>query len=375
MRSPAFVTRAVAIANVIVVAAALLSLQSMSGQDPPVSHPVTKPRPKTGPTAAPATTPAVPPQVQALPSVGPPEPVTATPESARRVKANELGLVPVIMYHRIIAKRYASIDRTPAAIRAELVRLAKEGYVPVTAREFVRGEINIPAGAHPVVLTFDDGHESHFALDERGMPAKDTAVAIIYDVAKKYPDFRPVATFWINSRPFGLKDRKRQEQAVRWLVERGFEVGNHTWSHPDLRAIPPKRAREQIARGERQLHQLGVTDSETFALPFGSRPRGKTSKTGKWNGTRYDYKGVFLAGAEPSLSPHHKKLDRGAIQRIQSNGKRGECRRWCSRYWLDWLAKHPDQRYTADGDPARISIPRKLQGNIAVKGSQQVNAY
>ena len=134
-----------------------------------------------------------------LPSADLPPPIPATVEFARQVKANEAGLVPVLMYHRIVKKRLASIDRTPSQLRQELEKLAKNDYVPITAQEFVTGNIDIPAGKHPVVLTFDDGHSGHFALDADGMPAKDTAVGIIYQVARKYPGFRPVATFWVTA--------------------------------------------------------------------------------------------------------------------------------------------------------------------------------
>ncbi|WP_433215311.1 polysaccharide deacetylase family protein [Microtetraspora malaysiensis] len=306
----------------------------------------------------------------------PPPPVVATVESARAVGANELGLVPVIMYHRLLKKRIASIDRTPAQLRAELVKLAKAGYVPVTAAEFVSGRIDIPAGAHPVVLTFDDGHPSHFALDADGRPKRDTAVGVIYEVAEKYPDFRPVATFWVNRAPFGLPDRAQQEAAVKWLVDHGFEVANHTYTHPDLRRLSTKGAAEQIVRQERLLKKLGAPPSTTMALPYGSRPRkAKIAREGKWDGTRYRFDGVFLAGAEPSVPPYAKSFDSTAIWRIQSNGKQGECRRWCSAYWLEWLNEHPKERYTSDGDPEHISIPKRLRGNIISKAAKKVIAY
>ncbi|MEU8249195.1 polysaccharide deacetylase family protein [Nonomuraea sp. NPDC048916] len=310
------------------------------------------------------------------PSDDRPPGVVATPEFARQVKANEAGLVPVLMYHRILKKRHASIDRTPEQFMRELERLAKRGYAPITAREFVTGDIRVPAGRFPVVLTFDDGHESHFGLDASGNPRPDTAVGMILDVARRYPSFRPVATFWVNREPFGLRDKRQQAAAVRWLTDHGFEVANHTWSHPNLAAVPKKRVREQIVRLERLLRKLGAGPSTTMALPYGMLPRPKKlARGGTWDGTTYDFSGVFLAGAEPSVSPYAKKFDRGAIQRIQSNGKKGECRKWCSQFWLEWLDRHPGERYVSDGDPDRISVPRKLRGNIDPKRRGQVITY
>lgn len=349
--------RVIGAANLAVIMTALAALLVMPGEDA---------RPRAPQRAAP------PPPAPPSPS----PPVRATPESARRVKANELGLVPVIMYHRIVKKRQAAIDRTPGQLRRELERLARSGYVPVTAAEFVTGRMDIPAGAHPVVLTFDDGHPSHFALDAAGLPAPETAVGILYDVARRHPGFRPVATFWVNREPFGLRDPAEQRRAVRWLVERGFEVANHTYAHPDLRRLGTKQVREQIARQERLLLEWGAGPSVTLALPYGSMPvKRAAARKGKWRDVRYEFAGVFLAGAEPSVSPFAKDFDRHAIQRIQSNGRKGECRKWCSEYWLGWLERHPGRRYTSDGDPQRVSIPKRLRGNISAKVGKRLVVY
>src|SRR4051812_16339114 len=84
-----------------------------------------------------------------VPSVSHPAAQLTAAESARKVKANEAGMIPVIMYHRLLPKRRASIDRTPKQLRAELERLVREKYVPITAAEFVSGKFNVPAGTHP----------------------------------------------------------------------------------------------------------------------------------------------------------------------------------------------------------------------------------
>ncbi|MFF5204470.1 polysaccharide deacetylase family protein [Streptosporangium sp. NPDC000396] len=362
------------LANIVVVVAGVVALSVLPTAVVPPASPLAGAATSTA-TGAPEGNPSPSPQAD-LPSADLPPPVPATPESARQVKANEVGAVPVLMYHRIMKKRLASIDRTPSQVRKEMEKLARNGYVPITAREFVTGKIDIPAGKHPVVLTFDDGHASHFALDDGGTPVKDTAVGIIYEVARKYPGFRPVATFWVNRHPFGLQGEQDQARAVQWLTSHGFEVANHTWSHPYLPGLSKKRVAEQIVRVERLLKKLGGGPSDTLALPFGAMPRKKsTVQAGGWRGDRFAFKGVFLAGAQPSSSPFAKDYDWRAIQRIQSNGKKGECRKWCSQYWLEWLGKHPERRYTADGDPGQISVPQGLRGNIDPRWKQRINAY
>jgi len=370
--SPAL-SRGAAIANVAIMIIALLVVPRPGAPDGAAgARPAPTVRGGVGGAASPAP---------ARATEGPPgEPARtpATVESARRVRANELGLVPVLMYHRIVRKRTSSLDRTPKQLRKELERLAREGYVPVTAAEYVRGRIDIPAGAHPVVLTFDDGSPGHFAFDASGEPHPDTAVGVLLDVARRHPGFRPVATFWVNREPFGLTDPITQEHAVTWLVRHGFEVANHTYGHADLRRLSRRRIEKEIARQERLLARLGAPPSATFALPYGNLPGRKNRRAthrGSWKGTRYDFSGVFLAGAEPALSPHSKDFAPYQIPRIQANGKGGECRRWCSAYWLEWLRRHPSRRYTADGDPDHISVPKQLQGNITEKRAKRILAY
>jgi peptidoglycan/xylan/chitin deacetylase (PgdA/CDA1 family) len=278
--------------------------------------------------------------------------------TARQVKANELGQIPVIMYHRIADKPSSSLDRTPGQFRAELNRLAKEGYVPITAAEFVRGWINVPAGRHPVVLTFDDGTAGHFALDAQGAPKPGTAVGIMLEVARKHPGFRPVATFYVNAEPFQLG--AGAGAGLKWLLDRGFEIGNHTYSHSDLSRLSKDKVQREIGRNEAMIVGLTGRHTTTLAYPFGSVPE-KSSWAEKKDG-EYAFHGIFLAGWRPSASPFATEFDAQAIMRVQSQGKIAEndCKRYCSAAWLDWLRDHPAERYVSDGDPGTIAFPAAL---------------
>ena len=78
----------------------------------------------------------------------------------------EGGLVPVLMYHRIVSPIPAGDDyaRTPAQFRADLARLDREGYTTYRDGRPGAGRIDVPAGRTPVVLTFDDSSESQFGM-------------------------------------------------------------------------------------------------------------------------------------------------------------------------------------------------------------------
>jgi peptidoglycan/xylan/chitin deacetylase (PgdA/CDA1 family) len=275
--------------------------------------------------------------------------------AAAKVKANELGQVPVLMYHRIIKNPATDDDRTPEQFRADLDRLARDGYVPVTAAEFVTGKMDIPAGKHPVVLTFDDSSPSQLTLDEMGQPAPGTVVALLREAAARHPGFRPVATFYVTRDMFGKSLKEEQAQMLLWLKDNGFDIGNHTRDHLNLRGRPKKDVEEQIGSIAKEVGELAAIKPVTIALPYGNQP-----STKQWaaRGDGYDHKGVFLAGYTPAASPFSRSFDPLGIPRIKAMDKKGDCAQFCSTAWLDWLKSNPDMRYTSDGDVKTVAFPK-----------------
>ncbi|MDF5758544.1 polysaccharide deacetylase family protein [Spongiactinospora sp. TRM90649] len=308
----------------------------------------------------------------AVKAVSPQEAKQAKAAAAAKVKANELGQVPVLMYHRVVPKPETSDDRTPAQFRAELERLASEDYVPITAAEYATGKIGIPAGKHPVVLTFDDSSPSQVTLDGMGVPAPDTALGILLDVAAKKPGFRPVATFYVTGDMFGKERPDEQTQIMTWLHEHGFDLGNHTRDHLNLRGKSKEQVNKEIAAGHQVVKGRIPFDPVTLALPYGNQPNTKAwALRGAANGTRYSYGGVFLAGYTPAASPFSTDFDPMGIPRIKSQEKKGDCVKFCSTAWLDWLKAHPDERFTSDGDIRTVAYPKFK----AAFGAKRYSAY
>nr|BFE35320.1 polysaccharide deacetylase family protein [Actinomadura rugatobispora] len=302
--------------------------------------------------------------------VGPLRP--ATPAAAA-VQANELGQVPVLMYHRIVEKPTLALDRTVKEFREELVRLARGGYVPITAGEFVTGRINVPAGRHPVVLTFDDSTPEQFSLDPQGRPKPGTAVAILQEVARQHPGFRPTATFYLNKELFGLASQ--EAAGLRWLTQNGFELGNHTLTHRDLSTLSRKEVEKEIGDVEAKIVSLTGAHTATLAYPFGSEPD-KRSWAEKKDGS-YAFRGIFLAGWKPSESPFDTEFDRLAVARVRSEGKikENDCTRYCSTAWLEELDRNPATRYTSDGDPNTITFPKSEEDRLVKELRGQGRIY
>lgn len=314
------------------------------------------------PAAAPATS--------ARPAV---ESSAEAPDPAE-VGANELGLVPILMYHRLVERPESVYDRTPAAFRAELERLVVEGYVPVTPTEYATGRIDIPAGRHPVVLTFDDGDPTQFALGPDGQPVPGTAVAILLEVAARNPGFRPVAGMYVNAAPFGSADGSG---VLPWLRDHGFEIGNHTRDHTNLSTVGDAEVQEAIAQGQREIQRVLPDQPVTsLALPFGAAPaNGALAGRGTVGGTSYEHACVLLVGAGPAPSPYTTDFDPLATPRIRSQDTTGEDGQYGSAAWLDKLAADPASRYTSDGVPERISHPAAAGGNVAPAFADRATAY
>jgi peptidoglycan/xylan/chitin deacetylase (PgdA/CDA1 family) len=292
-----------------------------------------------------------PPQQAPAPAVPAREPVVVPAKaSAKDVQANELGQIPVLMYHRLSAAPKSVYDRTPEDFRAELESLASQGYVPITAADLATRHIDLPAGKHPVVLTFDDGDPSTLHLTAAGEPADLTAVSILLQVARAHPGFTPVASMYVNENPFGDGPR-----ALTWLRGHGFEVGNHTREHTDLRSVTADVAQSAIADEDRIIRgALPGYAPATLALPYGSHPRTKELSL---RGQGYDYAAALLVGANPAPSPYSPKYDPVSVPRIRSQGPDGKDATYGSTVWLDKLARTPGLRYTSDGDPAILSYP------------------
>ena len=298
-------------------------------------------------------------------------PATAT----ATLTPNELGEVPVLMYHQIRADGGGDYDLTPKQFRAELARLWREGYWPVRAEDLVKHQLNVPAGKTPVVMTFDDSTKEQLFLDASGDIKPDTAIGIMLAFQKKHPRFPLAGTFFVNREPFaGVSEGP---QLLRWLDEHGFEIANHTKDHIPLNTLSSTEAQRQLALGQKvitdAIPDAKVTD---FALPLGAWPTPrKLAWRGSWGGIDYKIDGVFEVGAEPSLSPFSKKFDEHAIPRIRTTPPGVGDQEWGSSWWLDILKAHPERRYVSDGNPAVVSFPRAREDNLAPRFESLARPY
>ncbi len=306
----------------------------------------------TAPALIPAQAPAPRPVVQ-----------TVTRAAAARLHANELGSVPVFMFHQVLPAPKGRLDMSIAAFRAELSGLYRSGYRTVTVSDLVNHTINVPAGKSPMVLTFDDSSPSQYRelADGRVDPA--SAIGQLLEIAKRYGENRPVATMYVNGRPFG-----NHPEYLRSLVKLGMELGDHTVSHANLRRLGPRQVQRELILGQELIRRAvpGYT-VRTMALPYGRHPLNRRlNRHGGFAGLAYTFQGVVLTGSNP-VRPYNRGFRPLELARIVPGRGLYE-----SSYWQERLRR---TRYVSDGDPTVVSFPKELRGDLDPRFAGRTRPY
>ncbi len=102
-----------------------------------------------------------------------------------------------------------------------------------------------------VALTFDDG------------PGPDT-MAMVRTLRR----MRAHGTFYVIGRQI-----PEQPEALRAIVRGGNAIGNHTWSHPDLRTLPAEAIRGQVTATREAIARAAGVDALTVRPPYGGVDR------------------------------------------------------------------------------------------------------
>jgi len=103
----------------------------------------------------------------------------------------------------------------------------------------------------PVMLTFDDSHESHFS--------------IAAPILEKY-GFRGV--FFIMTVCIGKKKYLTAEQ-IKSLAEKGHAIECHTYDHPSVNNVTAEQWEQQLDKPVKKLEAITGKRVEYFAYPFG----------------------------------------------------------------------------------------------------------
>jgi len=271
---------------------------------------------------------------------------------------NEEGKVMIVMYHRL-GDNNSSYTRKTEDFKQDLERLYQEGYSLVSMQSYIEGTFEVPMGRTPIVFTFDDGHESNFRFIETNQGYEidpECVVGILDAFYTAHPDFGRHAIFYLNKdNPFGQPQYLTEK--LDYLLEHGYEIGNHTLHHKSLATLDESGIEEAIGGNVNYYASLDPAYTLTsMALPFGERPPDETLRPFLFEGTHqgqpYENSLVLLVGWRPEVPLYLFESGPYTLNRVQSGD--GEFQ---LSYWLDYFEAHPSQRFYSDGNPEIISVP------------------
>lgn len=251
---------------------------------------------------------------------------------------NREGTVLIVMYHRTGGEEKYMV-RSRKNFLADLERLYRLNYRPVTLAEYGSNSMKLPRGASPVVITFDDSDSSQFSLTSQGKVDQNTMVGIWQKFAETHPDFPVKGTFFVlPNGPFGRK--KDAPQKLEMLKKWGSEIGSHTMTHRALDKITDQEVSAELGKSYEYIKSLGF-EPTSMALPYGNMPRNHSLLKSFTYGTKkYRYWNIVKAGSEPAPSPLSPRFDSTRIPRVLAyDGEQG------LNWWLDYNKRFPKKPY------------------------------
>jgi hypothetical protein len=272
--------------------------------------------------------------------------------------ANELGRVMILEYHKIDypEERWT---RTPENFRRDLETLYARGYRLQSLNGLIEGRITVPAGTTPVVLTFDDSSAGQFRyVDRNGTLEIDpkSGVGVLEAFIREKPDFGRAATFFVlpgAKAPNNLFNQPEHEgRKLRWLVEQGYELGNHTLWHANLGKYDEATVRQQLAEAQVWVQRhVPEYRFRSLALPHGVYPKEVGwALTGSAKGTSYRHEAILMVAGGAAPSPFAKTFDPVHLPRIQAVEQD-------LRYWLNHFDRTPADRFISDGSSDTVTVP------------------
>jgi peptidoglycan/xylan/chitin deacetylase (PgdA/CDA1 family) len=291
-------------------------------------------------------------------------------------EVNELGEIPVMMYHGIENLKNSETgytggnvdingyNRTTEAFEQDLDFFYQNGYRMIKLENYINGEINTALGKSPLVITFDDGKQDNFNVlglneDEELIIDPNSAIGILENFKDKYPDYNVTATFFLNSSLFYQPEYN--DQILVWLIDNGYSIGNHSFSHIDLEQTTIVQTKEEINKMYNLLNTI-VPENYTniVSLPYG-KPSTKEHQNLQYildTGT-YKTKATLRVGWSPDESPFSINFDPEYIQR---------CRAWDNNgkiFDIEMNFKNlTNTKYISDGNSRTIVYPKELEDTV-----------
>lgn len=303
-------------------------------------------------------------------------------------QVNELGKIPIMMYHGInnvknsdTAHQNGNISedgyqRTKEAFINDLEFYYQNGYRMIALKDLIGGKIDVELGKSPIVLTFDDGSANNIkvtGLDDNGEIIIDpnSAVGILEQFKKKYPDYNVTATFFLNKELF---NQEYNDKIIKWLIDHDYDIGNHTYDHFDLTTLNCSQASMEVGRMYDELSKLTNNYVKIVSLPYGLPNESNHSNfncilNSNYNNKRYETIITLKDGNGPNNSPFSSNYNNLIMERIKAYDNNGDND---IEYYFKSLKS---SRYISDGDLKTIVIKKEDEKYLNNEYDLEVISY
>lgn len=182
-----------------------------------------------------------------------PEPTISNTGNPGPAQAGKI-IMPILMYHRVNDETGTRYSIHVESFRKQMEMLKQEGYETVTVSQVagaIRGEGSLPS--KPVAITFDDGY----------LDTYENAFPILQELGF-------TATVYIITGTLGTDKSYgyMQEDALKALIDAGWEIGSHGVTHTDLNKTKLGAGNEMKQSKENLETKLGIK-VRSFSYPFG----------------------------------------------------------------------------------------------------------
>lgn len=304
---------------------------------------------------------------------------------------NELGEVPIMMYHGIQNMKNSDTNytggnvdkdgyqRTSEAFRNDLEFYYKNGYRMIRLDDYVNGNINVELGKSPIILTFDDGLINNIkvlGLDEHGEIIIDpnSAIGILEEFKKKYSDYNVTATFFVNGSLFNQEEYNNK--IIKWLIKNGYDVGNHTYSHVNFSKVDYDKTQSEVGTIYEILENIIPGKYVNIvALPYGSpysfdHENMKYIFNSNYNNKQYETKSALRVGWKAESSPFHKEFNPKFLKRIRSYDNDGK------EFDISMNFKLlENNRYISDGNIDTVTFPENYSESLGTVEDKKIITY
>lgn len=304
---------------------------------------------------------------------------TPTPDPAKemeeilRIQPNEAGKIMVVMFHNLRKEfkpsRYNNGEYTTTFENFEklLNELYEKKYRLISIHDYLDNNISVPAGCIPMIFTFDDGTPGQFNLIEKDgklVVNPESAVGIMEKFYEKHPDFGLEAMFTVNLSNNMFDGEGTLKERINYLIDSGFEIGNHTLTHAYLNKIEDEETiKKEIGGNQKKMYELVPGYKfRVFSLPYGksSEELWQYVIKGEYDGIEYENEAILEVAWSPTYPPFTKDFDPHAIQRVRAPGMKSV--EADLHWWMDQLSY--EEQFVSDGNPETIAIPESQEENI-----------